>query len=107
MTAGTAEAKNVHAQVERSRSRRVTAAMSGVAAILPSPRAGGEKVPSASEADEGLPHPTTPVAAVETSRSPSSALRAPSPRIRGEKGFVSALERALGAHLGQCCIEGF
>src|SRR5262249_51537385 len=52
----------------------------------PSPRAGGEKVPSVSEADEGLPRATTNGVAVETPRSPSSALRAPSPRLRGEEG---------------------
>ncbi len=58
----------------------------------PSPREGQgprtaprEKVPSDSEADEGLPRATTDVVVVETPESPSSALRAPSPRIRGEK----------------------
>ncbi len=51
----------------------------------PSPRACGEKVPSVSEADEGLPRATTNAVAVETPQSPSSALRAPSPRLRGEK----------------------
>ncbi len=67
---------------------------------FPSPREGGEKVPSASEADEGLPRATTPVVAVESPRSPSSALRAPSPSgpsaapdLRGEK------EQAEGAQL--------
>ncbi|MGE0423997.1 MAG: 3-oxoacyl-[acyl-carrier-protein] synthase III C-terminal domain-containing protein [Reyranellaceae bacterium] len=52
---------------------------------VPSPRAGGEKVPSASEADEGLPLAATTAVDIETPPSPSSALRAPSPRLRGEK----------------------
>jgi phosphonate C-P lyase system protein PhnH len=53
--------------------------------LFPSPREGGEKVPSASEADEGLPRATTNTVVAETPRSPSSALRAPYPRLRGEK----------------------
>ncbi len=57
-----------------------------LARLLPSPREGGEKVPSVSEADEGLPRATVNAVAVEAPRSPSSALRAPSPRLRGEKG---------------------
>jgi len=53
--------------------------------FFPSHGEGGEKVPSESEADEGLPRATTNAVVVETPRSPSSALRAPSPRLRGEK----------------------
>jgi len=52
---------------------------------FPSPRACGEKVPSVSEADEGLPASTPTDVVIETPISPSSALRAPSPRLRGEK----------------------
>ncbi len=53
--------------------------------VSPSPRDGGEKVPSASEADEGLPGARSNAVAAETPQSPSSALRAPSSRRRGEK----------------------
>ena len=52
---------------------------------FPSPHACGEKVPSISEADEGLPAPTPSSDDSKPSQSPSSALRAPSPHMRGEK----------------------
>jgi len=59
---------------------------------FPSPREGrgprtapGEKVPNVSEADEGLAASTPPPDHREPEQSPSSARRAPSPRIRGEK----------------------
>ena len=52
---------------------------------FPSPREGGEKVPSVSEADEGLPAPTSNVVGEGPPLSPSSDLRPPSPHIRGEK----------------------
>ena len=59
---------------------------------FPSPHACGEKVPSVSEADEGLPASAPDIAVIETPVSPSSAHRAPSPSapsaapdMRGEK----------------------
>jgi hypothetical protein len=51
---------------------------------FPSPRADGEKVPSVSEADE-LAATTTETAVLGAPASPSSALRAPSPHMHGEK----------------------
>ncbi len=78
----------IEAEEERDAARAKLAAI----APTPSPREGQgprtaprEKVPSASEADEGLPGATTESVVVEAPRSPSSALRAPSPRLRGEK----------------------
>ena len=55
-----------------------------VASIL-SPRKGGEKMPSVSEAAEELPRATTNVLVDETPQSPSAALGAPSPRLCEEK----------------------
>ena len=52
---------------------------------FPSPRDGGEKVPSVSEADEALPASTPSIVGDEPSPSPSSGLQPPSPHIREEK----------------------
>jgi len=74
---------------------------------FPSPRECGEKVPGVSEADEGLTVSTAPPDDRKPEQSPSSALRAPSPHMRGEKedadevawcdAVVSAVRRNWGA----------